>query len=124
MTQKKYPQVKKIGLLATTGTIHTRLFQDLFKHNGVEILVPDRENQDLVMKALYQEEGIKAGFKEYPRQMVLQVLHHLVRQQVEAVIAGCTEIPLVLTQADLEVPFIDPLCILAEKSLHLANPGR
>jgi aspartate racemase len=122
--QNEYRQVKKIGLLATSGTIQSRLFQGLFTGSGVEILVPDRENQDLLMKALYQKEGVKAGFKEYPKKMMGQVLQNLLRQQADAVIAGCTEIPLVLAQADMDVPFIDPLRIMAEKSIRLARTER
>ena len=122
--QEEYRQVKKVGLLASTGTIQSRLFQELFAGTGVEILVPDRENQDLLMNALYQKEGVKSGFKEYPRKMIFQVLQHLVRQNLEAVIAGCTEIPLVLEQSDLDIPFIDPLRVMAKKSILLAYQER
>jgi aspartate racemase len=122
--QTEYPQVKRVGLLASTGTVQSRMFQELFQESGVEILAPDEENQDILMKALYQKEGVKSGFKDYPRQMIFQVLQHLLRRRIEAVIAGCTEIPLVLAQADMDIPFINPLRVVAEKSIRLATRER
>ena len=114
-------QVKRIGLLATDGTVQTGLFQDLFNKNGIEIVLPEKEGQNLIMKALYQKKGVKAGFKEHPRRMILQVLQQLMRRKVEGVIAGCTEIPLVLSQSDMEIPFINPLKIIAQKSIRKAG---
>ena len=114
-------RVRKVGLLATDGTIQSGLFQELFEKSGVDVVIPDPGKQNLVMKALYQKDGIKAGFKDHPREMILHVLHHLLEKNVEAVIAGCTEIPLVLNQFDMPVLFLDPLRILAEKSIREAG---
>ncbi len=115
--RQELSRVRKVGLVATDATIQSGLFQEIFEKSGVEMVVPDQEKQNLVMKALYQKDGIKAGFKEHPREMILQVLHHLLGKNIDAVIAGCTEIPLVLSQSDMQVPFLDPLRILAGKSI-------
>ncbi|UCH92736.1 MAG: amino acid racemase [Candidatus Aminicenantes bacterium] len=115
--KRELGSLKKIGLLATDGTVQTGLFQELFHKNGVELVVPNDENQHLLMKALYQREGIKAGCKKHPKRMILQILQQLIRDKAEAVIGGCTEIPLVINQSDMEVPFINPLRILARESL-------
>lgn len=114
-------QVKRIGLLATDGTVQSGLFQDLFNKNGIEIVVPGKEGQNTIMKALYQKKGVKAGYKEQPRKMILQVLQQLMHRKVEGVIAGCTEIPLLLSQSDMEIPFINPLKIIALKSIGKAG---
>jgi aspartate racemase len=119
--KRELGNVKRIGLLATDGTIQTGLFQELFNKNGIEIVVPKKEGQNLIMKALYQKEGVKAGYKELPKGMILQVLQQLIRDKVEGVIAGCTEIPLVLSQSDMEIPFINPLRIVARKSIRKAG---
>jgi len=113
--------VKRIGLLATDGTVQTGLFQDLFNKNAIEIVTPGKEDQNLIMKALYGKKGVKAGYKEPPRRMILQVLQKLIRGKVGGVIAGCTEIPLVLNQSDMEIPFINPLKIIAQKSIRKAG---
>lgn len=115
--KRELGHVKRIGLLATDGTVQTGLFQEFFYKKGIEIIVPGKEGQNLIMKALYQKEGVKAGYKERPREMILQVLQQLIRDKVEGVIAGCTEIPLLLSQSDMEIPFINPLWIVARKSI-------
>jgi aspartate racemase len=112
----------KIGLLATDGTIQSGLFQDLFNKNGIEVAIPKDNDQKLLMKALYQKKGIKAGYKRHPKKMILEVLKEFLQeQQPEGIIAGCTEIPLVLKQADMDVPFIEPLRILAVESIRKAG---
>ena len=119
--KRKLGHVKRIGLLATDGTVQTGLFQELFNKNGIEIIPPEKEGQNLLMKALYQKEGVKAGYIERPREMILQVLQQLIQDNVDGIIAGCTEIPLVLSQSDMEIPYIDPLKIIARKSIRKAG---
>ena len=64
------------------------------------------------MKAIYGCSGIKAGVTSGPpRAAVLGLARSLVRAGAEAVVAGCTEIPLVLRAADLAVPLVDPMVI-------------
>ena len=122
--KKEHDNLKRIGLLATVGTIQSGLFQEIFNKNGLEIVVPGEGRQELLMQALYQEEGVKSGYKELPKKMMTEVVRELIdEQKAEAVIAGCTEIPLVLNQADMEVPFVNPLRILAEKSILKAGYG-
>jgi aspartate racemase len=119
--KRKLGHVKRIGLLATDGTVQTGLFQELFNKNGIEIIPPEKEGQNLLMKALYQKDGVKAGYIERPREMILQVLQQLIQDNVDGIIAGCTEIPLVLSQSDMEIPFINPLKIIARKSIRKAG---
>jgi aspartate racemase len=113
--------LKKIGLIATTGTVTTGLFQNLFAANGLEIMVPGREGQELFMEAIYREDGVKSGYKEEPKRKLLQVVQTLLEQQADAIIAGCTEIPLVLSQEDVDIPFVNPLKIMAETAVAKAG---
>jgi aspartate racemase len=115
--KRELDHVRRIGLLATDGTVQSGLFQEFFNKNGIEIVVPKKDGQNLLMKALYQKEGVKAGYKEFPKEMILQVLQQLIRDKVEGVIAGCTEIPLVIHQSDMDIPLINPLKIIARKSI-------
>lgn len=117
-----YPgNLKRIGLIATTGTIKTRLFQDMFEKSGLQIVVPGPHAQELFMEAIYGKNGVKNGNREESRLMLLDVLEQLKLQKVDAVIAGCTEIPLLLEQKDMAVPFINPLRILAEIAIQKAG---
>lgn len=119
---KEMPEVRKFGLLATTGTIETHIFQNELKKIGKEIIIPGKKNQSKVMSAVYGEKGIKAGFISQPNSILLEVVSYLVNEKgCRAVIAGCTEIPLALQPAHLTVPFIEPLMIIARRSIERAG---
>jgi aspartate racemase len=110
---KTFPDMKKIGLLATTGTIMTRLYHDAI--NGIEIITPDKELQEKVMNSIYGEEGIKAGYTEgSARDDILDVIEVLIKKGAEAIILGCTELTLLSLKEDVPVPLVDPSQILAE----------
>ena len=122
-TQKRNPyKLKKAGLLASTGTLKSRLFHDAFAKEGVEIVEPTDEEQAQVMEAIFGKEGVKAGFTSgKSKQIIHDTAQALVQRGAEAVIAGCTEVPLVLKEGDVEVPLIEPLQILAEVSILMAG---
>lgn len=114
--KNKHPDLKRIGLLATTGTIKAGLFQKEFEPLGIKTILPSSEIQEaLVMEAIYGKGGIKGGVTDRrPRELILKAAQHLIDLEVGAIIEGCTEIPLVLRDGDLPVPLIDPTWILAK----------
>jgi len=115
---RKMPELKKAGLVASTGTLKSKLFHDAFAKEGVEIVEPGEEEQAQVTEAIFGKEGIKAGFTSGKSQeIILHTAKELIQRGAEAVIAGCTEVPLVLRDGDIEVPLIDPLQILAEVAI-------
>ena len=106
------PGIRMIGLIATAGTVRSGIIRDGFAGTGIEIVVPGEGQQEKVMEAIYGKRGIKAGFTTgRPRRLILDVARGLVRRGAEAIMAGCTEVPLVLRQEDLAVPFIEPMRI-------------
>lgn len=113
-TLRKFPGIKKAGLIGSTGTLKSRLFHDIFAKQGIEVIAPDDKEQELVMEAIFGSKGIKAGFTlGIPREIILKTARLLIEKGAEAIIAGCTEVPLVLKEEDIPVPLIDPLQILA-----------
>jgi aspartate racemase len=72
------------------------------------------------MNAIFGEVGIKAGFIDGPREELLLAAQELVGNGAQAIIAGCTEVSLVLKDGDLSVPIIDSLKILAALAVELA----
>ena len=118
-TRKNLPKIKNIGLLCTIGTAKTNLYQQYFQPSDFNIILPDEAaQQDLVHKAIYDlNTGIKA--KSNPvtkaaREKLLQAVHHLQEKAAEAVILGCTEIPLAIDDKKIgETVIIDPTLILA-----------
>ena len=109
--------IRKAGLLATDGTVKGLVYHRTLLRRGIHIAVPGKRDQELVMKAIY--EGIKAGNLELGRELLLNVAKKLERR-VEGIIAGCTEVSVVLKPEDLSVPLIDPMDVIAEKAVKLA----
>jgi len=116
--KKKIPRLKRVGLVASTGTVRSGLFHDAFGRAGVDIVAPTNREQKKVMEAIFGRGGIKAGVTEgRPKRLILSVAKKLIRRGAGAIIAGCTEVPLVLKDEDIPVPLIEPLRIAAEASI-------
>ena len=110
--KKRIPGMKKAGLVASSGTVKSRLFHKTFEKNGIEIITPEPNEQQKVMDAIFGNSGIKAGFTAgRPRTTVVRIARRLIERGAEAVIAGCTEVPLVLKENDISVPLIEPMKI-------------
>lgn len=109
-----YPIVKKIGILATTGTINTGLFEKYL--SNLEIVYPETITQEKkVMEAIYGKEGIKSGNTgEYPLNLLKDASNELIRNGAEILVSGCTEIALVLNNRHVKKPILDPMDILAK----------
>jgi aspartate racemase len=118
------PVPKTIGLIATTGTVRSGIVAKAFEAAGIEVIVPSPQGQKKVMGAIYGKEGIKAGFTAgRPRDALLEIAGGLVGRGAQAILAGCTEVPLVLRAADLRVPLIEPLTIGARAPACGADSG-
>lgn len=120
--KKLRPVPGSVGLIATTGTVRSGIVSDLFDAAGIEVIVPSAREQKRVMSAIYGKKGVKAGFtNDPPREILLEVARDLVRRGAGAILAGCTEVPLVLRAGDLPVPLIEPMAIGARAAVKRAG---
>lgn len=111
------PVPRRVGLLATELTVESGLYHRSLAEVGIEVIVPEPDVQELVTKSIFGPEGIKAGCYAPSRSRLLAAGHHLVERGAQALIAGCTELPIVLRPGDFPVPLIDPAEILARAAL-------
>jgi aspartate racemase len=119
---KMRPIPRRIGLIAATGTVRSGIVARPFEAAGLEVIVPSARAQKRVMTAIYGKKGIKAGVTEGPpRETLLGIAAGLVGRGAGAILAGCTEIPLVLGAADLPVPLIEPMAIGARAAVRRAG---
>ncbi|MFA4647156.1 aspartate racemase [Pyrococcus kukulkanii] len=107
---------RKAGLIATTGTIVSRVYHKALERYGIEVILP--ENQEEVMRGIY--EGVKAGNLKLGREILLNVAKELERKSADCIIAGCTEVSVVLRQEDLKARLVDPMDVIAEVAVKLA----
>ena len=107
------PELKRVGLLATTGTVHSGLYQGLFEEEGVELLPPGEVEQQTVMDNIL---AIKARESLEPiRDSMLGIASSLISDGAELVLVGCTDISIVVKEGDLSVPVVDALSVLVER---------
>lgn len=108
----------KAGLLATTGTISSGLYQRKFADSGVELIVLDTSDQEsLVMEAVYGAQGVKAGFRNEPLRLLKEAVKMLREKGAECIVGGCTEIPLVLDEGNAGMPFVNSMELLAREAI-------
>jgi len=120
--RRTLPEARKIGLIGSTGTIKSRLFHNYLEKAHLEPLSPTPSEQKRVMQAIFGPEGIKAGITSgRPRESLIDIAHQLISRGAEAIIAACTEVPLVLKENDLSVPLFDPMEIGARVCITLAG---
>jgi len=109
-----HPEIKTIGLMGTSGTIQGGLFQKRLAVDGIETVVCDEDQQALVMAAIYDIKNAQpARSRTQITVALVAAAESLVSRGAEAIIAGCTEIPLALKQKDLNVPYFDAVQALA-----------
>lgn len=122
--QTHFPRTRRVGLLATTGTIQVRLYPDILEPLGFEVVAPEPQMQTaLVHKAIYDRSyGIKATGRPTAkaRDDLLTAVAALRDMGAEAVVLGCTELPLALPAQDVDgLPLIDPTRVLARALVHM-----
>jgi len=105
---------KRAGILATTGTVSTGLFQNTFAQSGLEAAAPSGEGQKLVMSLIYDE--IKAGKPADPEKFQ-RVSEELYGAGCDCIILGCTELSLIKKSVGLGAGYLDALEVLAKRAV-------
>lgn len=128
LIQERFPTVRKVGVLSTTGTRKTALYRNLLEGRGYQAVEVPIEQQEKVQEAIYHPSwGIKAKspVTERARNQVLETIRILLESGAEAVILGCTELPLAVPEQELlTVPLVDPMIALARAMIREAAPHK
>jgi aspartate racemase len=112
-------EMKTVGLLGTKFTMEKTFYQDALARQGITVLTPEAEGREYVNNVIYNE--LVAGqILDESRRGFVAVIKRLVEQGGEGVILGCTEIPLLVSEADVGVPLFDTTVIHAEAALNYA----
>ena len=119
--QRDHPSVKKVGLLATSGTLDSGGFQATLARAGVQAIAPEAADQARVMSAIYAIKRSASGNRVEIREELRRVAEGLVALGAQGIVLGCTEIPIVLTGEGLGVPVFDVVRILARASISAAG---
>lgn len=111
-----------VGVLATDGCLATNIYQDALEQANIECVLP---SADEVAELMTLISAIKAGNRSDAIARRMQsVADALVARGARAIIAGCTEIPLVLTADLLDVPLVSSTDVLAHITAAIASGSR
>jgi aspartate racemase len=118
---RSYPTVKSVGIMAASGILKAGLYQKQLSGMGIKAISPRDDDQARLMDAIY---SVKAGDLSAPSVTAIEVGQKLVKAGADAIIAGCTEVPLILKTADLPIPVIDATLVLAKRAVEIAQASQ
>ncbi|WNC73400.1 aspartate/glutamate racemase family protein [Thalassotalea psychrophila] len=112
--------IKTVGLIGTAFTMEQDFYKGrLSERYGLTVLTPNSDDRAIIHNVIYKElvlgKTLPASKEHY-----LRVIESLAQQGAEAVILGCTEVGMLITQKDTEVTLLDTTHIHAQKAVEFA----
>lgn len=104
-TELREDGIEKVGLLGTKFTMEMPFYKDHLTKSGFDVLVPDVDITNL--NGIIYEELCKGIVTEKSRQIYVQAIHRLAERGAEAVILGCTEIAMLISDDNSPIPTYD-----------------
>jgi len=113
-------KINKVALLGTRFTMEKDFYKNiLFNEFDIEVIIPDIKDRVLVHDIIYKE-LVHGILNEESRVIMQKIIKKLVLNGAEGVILGCTEIPLLIKQKDVDIPVFDTTKIHAEDAVSFA----
>lgn len=106
--------IEAVGIMATDGTIQSKIFHRELIAQGLTPVVPDEQGQKAVMHLIF--ENIKAG-KPARMDKFFGAARGLRSKGAQAIILGCTELSLIKRDYEIGAGFIDAMEVLAQQSV-------
>ncbi|NVJ87843.1 MAG: amino acid racemase [Flavobacteriaceae bacterium] len=113
-------RISKVGLLGTKYTMEKDFYKSILLDNNIQTIVPNRKEREVVHEIIYGELA-KGIFTEKSKATFLEIIDNLVENGAEGVILGCTEIPLLIHQKDVNVPIFNTTEIHAIAAFEFIN---
>ena len=111
--------LSKIGILGTRFLMDGNLYREVLSDRGIEAVTPDNEQRERINSFIF-DELVKGTFESSTREYFRNVVADLANRGCDAVVMGCTEIPLILGQEDVKLPLLDSTRLLAKAALEEA----
>ena len=111
--------VKKVGVLATAGAMKANIFQTIFSAKEIDVINLPPNLQKQLQESIFSFKS--SGSKGTNAEKILEVAKFFVNEGAEAIIMGCTEIPIILEGEKLTIPLLDPNEIIAKAAVKYAK---
>ena len=109
---------KMIGIVGSETTLKLKLYHNLLEKKNVICINPKNKDWIKITKLIF--EIMQGKVRDTTKQKVITIMKEMVKNSAEAVILGCTEIPLAISQKDVDLIVYDTLQILAEATVDFA----
>ncbi|KAA8999962.1 aspartate/glutamate racemase family protein [Affinibrenneria salicis] len=118
--QIKEQRLSKVGLLGTRYTMEQDFYrQRIIRRHGIEVITPDEAQRATLNQIIFQELCL-GKITESSRERVKQMIAQLQLQGAEGIILGCTEIPLLISAGDADIPLFDTTTLHAQAAARFA----
>lgn len=111
--------VSSVGLLGTRFTMEQDFYRKRLEQAGIRVIVPDEPEREMIHRVIY-EELCQGAINDSSKQAYLEIVASLAERGAKAVILGCTEIGLLIQQADTPVALYDTTEIHAAQAVEKA----
>jgi len=120
--EAKRRQYKRLGVLGTSQLMDGPVYRDKLKAAGIEHRVPGPEQRERIHRIIF-DELVQGQFLPRTQAYLTEVIRGLKDEGCDAVVMGCTEIPLLMTQDLSPLPVLDSTRLLARAALRKAVEG-
>ncbi len=109
--------LKKVTLLGTKVTMEKDFYTKILVNDfELEVIIPETKDRQVVHDIIYNE-LVKGHFTNVSKQEIINIIKELQNQGAQGVILGCTELPILISELDIEIPIFDTGKIHAYKAL-------
>ncbi|WP_170875287.1 aspartate/glutamate racemase family protein [Virgibacillus pantothenticus] len=119
--KKNYSHIKKIGVLATEGTIRSHLYNDVIEKNGMTVIPTPIEIQQTTNILIYDQIKKKRAINQ---DLYLKIINQMISLGCELIILGCTELSVINSDVgslSISLPIVDAQQVLVEKTIRLCR---
>lgn len=111
--------MSSVGLLGTKQTMEMDFYKSRLNEREIEVLIPGLSDRDFIQKTI-SDELLKGVFSDVSRYRFVEICKELHGRGAEGIVLGCTEIPLLLKQEDINIPVINTLTMHATAAVDFA----
>lgn len=115
----KEQRVEKVALIGTTFAMSRTFFTDRIASHGLEVQVPTPDTHEMINSIIYNE-LVHGKVLDNSRRKIVELIDQLWDGGAQGVILGCTELELLIEQADVEVPLFPCTTLHVEAALDRA----
>jgi len=112
--------MKKVGLIGTKFTMEQDFYKKVLKEKfNIDVVIPDENERAIIHNVIYNE-LCKGIINEVSKEQYIKIINNLALKGAEGVVLGCTEIPLLINQEDVNIPVFDTTTIHAISAVEFA----